>query len=234
MLTDLQRFLWRNPSWWTLGLSLLAWLAVLIQAIHPGSNAIGDHEMHVAMPLGKMLVHWGFMIAAMMFPSVLGSVTSLADRSLWQRRTLAIFEFLLAYLTVWMVFGLFVSLIPWHYLAVGLPQNAPVTLALLLSAAWHISPWRGKASRRCHRTIPLAPRGWRADYDCFRFGCLIASSCLATCWALMLVCVISGHSFVVLVSAAGLTLWERSRNHKQRSRFMASATAALALLYAAA
>ena len=61
----------------------------------------------------------------------------------------------------------------------------------------------------CHRSIPLAPRGWRADRDCIRFGALIGTRCLVSCWALMLVCFASGHALAATAIVTGVGVGER-------------------------
>lgn len=56
----------------------------------------------------------------------------------------------------------------------------------------------------------LAPRGWRADFDCIRYGCRIGSGCLVNCWALLLARVLSGHSVFAIGVASFTGFAERS------------------------
>jgi predicted metal-binding membrane protein len=59
--------------------------------------------------------------------------------------------------------------------------------------------------------MPLAPRGWRADADCARFGAMAGASCVSVCWALMAVCVVFAHSLPVMAVLFAVQLTGRYR-----------------------
>ena len=58
-----------------------------------------------------------------------------------------------------------------------------------------------RAIFRCRRTLPLPPRGVRADLGVARFALLLGWRCLVSCWALMLVMVVMGHGGALALGA---------------------------------
>jgi predicted metal-binding membrane protein len=128
---------------------------------------------------------WALMALAMMLPAALPATSYVALNSLSRRRGRAVSQFLLAYLAPWLLFGAAVlfglALLPGDQ-AVALPAAA-----LGVATAWELSPAKQWALRRCHRTSPLPPRGWRASLGAARFGALHGGACVASCWPLMLV-----------------------------------------------
>ena len=129
-----------------------------------------------------------------------------AARSLWRRRHRATLGFVIGYLARWLAVGaalamLEVSLHPDAWLAAA--------LGLACAAVWQLAPAKRRALAACHRGMPLAPNGWRADVDCVRFGWSIGGSCLLSCWALMLACVLADHSLPLLAAITATTAYER-------------------------
>jgi predicted metal-binding membrane protein len=145
---------------------------------------------------------WSLMTVAMMVPLVLGPIRVVAARSLWRRRQRAIVGFLAGYLSRWLAAGLAISVVlaaldseRW----LGLPAVAAAGFAAAL--VWQLTPSKRRALRSCHRTLPLAPQGWRADRDCFRYGWAISGYCIVSCWVLMLACLLAGHGAAAMVGA---------------------------------
>lgn len=200
------RLFWRYPEWWCVALSAAAWLALL-----PGQGHA--HHHHAQASVASQLLQWLAMVAAMMYPLVLDPVRVTAARSLWKRRHRAIAGFLLGYTGIWMLVGICIS-----QAASVLPSGSSLALAggFALAAAWHFTPIRRRATRACHRTIPIAPEGWRAGRDCIRYGWTVGKSCVASCWALMLACALAGHSFNVMVTVFLIGAFDRYAAHPGR------------------
>lgn len=191
----LQRVVWRHPHWWALALCAVAWGAMF-----------RPHAQHAHTP-GARLINWMIMTAAMMLPLVVSQMRFVAERSLWRRRHRAIAGFLLGYLGAWFVIGIAVAFIePGPWLAIA---------AFVVAGAWQLTRARRLAMAACHRAMPLAPRGWRADRDCVRYGWITGGYCVASCWALMLACAMAGHH---LVAMAGITAWTWSERHMRPRR----------------
>jgi len=150
------------------------------------------------------------MVVAMMLPLVVAAIRATSRRSLWRRRNRAIGGFLIGYLGPWLVLGLAVSAIAG---AVRLEdRHDPPALAAVgfgIAAAWQVTSVKRRAVWSCHRTAPLAPAGWRADRDCIRYGWDIGKRCLASCWAMMLACVLAGHHLPTMACVGALGVAER-------------------------
>jgi predicted metal-binding membrane protein len=174
--------------------------------------AAGAWVWMVARPHGGHAdVRWtGTMVAAMMLPLTIPHVRHVAQSSLWRRRHRGIAGFLAGYVAVWMLammaivaaLGLGSRFAGWTVVA------GVVTAAAVL---WEVAPGRRRLLHRCTRTVPLAPRGWRADADCARFGVLAGVSCVSVCWALMAACVVFSHSLGVMAVLFGVQLSGRYR-----------------------
>ncbi|HEY0153072.1 MAG TPA: DUF2182 domain-containing protein [Longimicrobium sp.] len=206
-----RRFGWRHPEWWVLACAAWAW-AWMLTMPHPHGHATGAD------------VRWtGAMVIAMMLPLTIPHVRHVARSSLWRRRHRGIAGFLAGYLAVWMLAMMAIV----AALGIGGRLTGWTVVAGVATAAvvlWEVAPFRRRMLRRCGRTMPLAPRGWRADADCARFGAQAGASCVSVCWALMAVCVVFAHSLPVMAVLFGVQLSGRYR------RDPSPALAALAVL----
>jgi predicted metal-binding membrane protein len=205
-----ERLAWRHPEWWSLALSAVCWIVLLVETRPPDQvHASGAHAIGAAHAIGG-LREWALMVIAMMFPLAITPVRVTAERSLWRRRHRAIAEFLAGYVLVWLVVGAIgiwvlttLPVVSW------LGSNLSTGLGLLVAAAWQLAPAKRRALRACHRTAPLAGRGWRADRDCLAYGITSGGRCVLNCWAMMFACLLSAHSIPVMVAATMLALGER-------------------------
>ena len=151
------------------------------------------------------------MVVAMMFPMVLDPIRITAARSLWRRRHRAIAVFLIGYVAIWIVFGFGASLLSALVGQIGIGPHTAAGVAFGIALLWQITPVRRRAVTGCHRTLPISPSGWRADGDCLRYGWIIGSSCIVSCWALMLACMLSGHSVPAMIVITCIGWIERNK-----------------------
>lgn len=214
VLLRARRFGWRHPEWWVAAAAAGAWMW-MFAVPHPHTH--GGHAAGAD-------VRWaGVMVVAMMLPLTIPHVRHVARSSLWRRRHRAIAGFLAGYVGVWMLAILAVVAV----LAAGSRLAGWMVVAGLVTGAavlWEVAPGKRRLLRRCGRTVPLAPRGWRADADCARFGAMAGASCVSVCWALMAACVVFAHSLPVMAVLFGVQLSGRYR------REPSPALAALAVL----
>ena len=185
--------------------------------IRGASSHAHMHHGHAANPIAA----WMVMTVAMMVPMVAGSIRVTAQRSFWRRRHRAAAGFLLGYLSCWLIAGVAVS-----YLPVRAGARA-AAIAFFIAAVWQLTRWKRRSLAACHRTMPLAPNGWRADRDCIRFGWRAALPCFASCWALMLACLLSGHALFAAAAATAAGLAERSAVRDPRLLAVALLTVSL-------
>lgn len=216
-----RRFFWAHPEWWCVGGAGIALAAMVAFGLrHRGHAQCACASMSDA----QTWLHWMLMVAAMMVPLSLGAVRHAAFRSLRERRHRAMAIFLIGYGAPWAALGLVsvaIRALPWA----GRPI-APAA-AFAVAALWAMAPLRKRALLACHRTLPLAPRGWRADADCLRFGAVVGGACAATCWATMLACAVAGHSLLAMSGGTAIGALERL-SFRSPARAVALATLGLA------
>jgi len=211
---------WRHPEWWSLAIAAIAGatLVVLHSFLTESAHAIGVSHHSPAPPPSSLFPaatiafsQWLLMVLAMMVPLSVGAIRTTAARSLWRRRHRAIAAFLAGFIVPWAIAGVFVSIA----VTAWMPEDARAitivtVLALAIAALWQRSRPKQRALRACHGTRPLAPTGWAACRDCIGFGASIGGHCVISCWALMLVCAVSGHHPLVMLAAAAIGVAERT------------------------
>ena len=229
-----KRLTWPHPEWWTIAISVVAWLAILAQPLIATRQATHDHSHHHTMShglpaLSSVAFAWMLMVVAMMFPMILESIRILAARSLWKRRHRAILGFLTGYLALWTLFGIAATFaISALQAQVQLESTHAAALGLGVAIVWQLMPAKRRAILGCHRLRPIVATGWRADRDCLRTGWMIGVSCLVSCWALMLACILSGHSLPVMFFAMAVSWTERHRA-RPNQRLLCSGLVLLAM-----
>jgi len=157
---------------------------------------------------------WTLMAGAMMVPTALPAVEHVTVHSLYWRRRRAMVEFLLAFLAIWVAFGVFVL----GALTIWTPARSQLALpvALGLAALWQLTPFKWRALRACHRPSRLPPRGWRATLGTARFGLLNGGACLASCWAIMAAVAVTGAPALAWMAAATLLICVEKLHLKPR------------------
>lgn len=237
-INGLTRLSWPHPEWWAIAMSVVAWLTILAQPVFAASqmsHGHSDHTMLNALPANGSVASttrvfsWALMIMAMMFPMVLDSIRTIAARSLWRRRHRAIVEFLAGYLALWMLFGIAVSGVI-SLLQVQVQSTLIAALGFGVAVLWQVMPAKRRALLACHRTLPIAPTGWRADRDCLRSGWVVGTSCVISCWALMLACMLSDHSIPAMLGATAIAWTERNRA-RPNQRLLCSVLVLLAVAH---
>src|SRR5215212_4331228 len=210
-------FFWRHPQWWSMGLCVLAWILILLNA---GSVGHAAHAHHIpaqasvpSVPAGWVagLFWWLTMVVAMMFPMLVNQIRFTAAASLWRRRHRAILGFLIGYLCPWIAFGIVAALLTSVLMQVSELTNAVAAAGFTAAIVWQFTPVKNRSLVTCHRTFPISPKGWRADRDCWRYGWTIGRGCLTSCGVLMLACVLCGHSLPAMACATCVGIVERTR-----------------------
>ena len=220
---------WR-PEWRVATVAAAAWVALLAGLGMHGA-AMGPHHA----PFVGVAV-WMLMVVAMMVPVTLPAVRYVGLNSMRGRRQRAMALYTAVYVGVWTVFGLAAIGLD-HILGAHLGISEQVLLASVLAVAggWQLTRAKRRALYACGRTVPLPPLGRRADAGCARFALLHGWRCVQSCWAIMLVMVIIGHSSLVwmialtaLVIAEELTITGR-RLTRPAAGILTLAAAAVAL-----
>jgi hypothetical protein len=207
------RTIWRHPEWWALALSAAAWSIIVGDAF---SSWSAPHRMHAgdAIALGALTRDWLLMVFAMMMPLSITSIRATAERSLWRRRNRAIAGWLLGYTAACLIPGLLLSIVVTALLGAARSSAGFIALSIAAAAMWHVTTPRSRALMTCHRTQPLAPDGWRADFDCLRYGWTTGVSCSLACGGLMFASWLAGHGpfgVAAMVIATTIGVVERYR-----------------------
>jgi predicted metal-binding membrane protein len=222
-LSSIRGFAWRRPEWWTLAISLAAWAALVLRpaqhalaGICTGDLRLGSSQQGaaaLALTALEWTAGWILMTAAMMLPLIVEPVRRTAFSSLWRRRHRAIAGFLLGYVAIWALAGLFDLAVVAGMKRLNAAESLTTALIFVIAAAWELTPFKRRALSGCHRTMPLRPSGWAADLDCLSYGALHGRSCIASCWALMLAPLFASNhltamALVTAIGAAG-RYWPR-------------------------
>lgn len=225
---------WR-PEWPVVVVVAMAWVTLVV--IHASSSpSSSSHAAHggTAAPAalgaavgGWALMSWALMSVAMMVPVTLPAVRHVALNSIRRRQRRAMALYVGSYLAVWVVFGVLALALVWALSATGPDQRLLVLGALVLAALWQLTKWKRRAVVACQRTVPLPPAGWRADRGCVRFGVRQAGRCVVSCWPLMLLMAVIGHSSLVIMAALTVGI-VAERRIPIRGRLSVPATGALA------
>jgi predicted metal-binding membrane protein len=196
-----QHFFWLHPEWWTVVLCTFAWL---VMSFH-GWQHVG-YGIHHRMPFLHELQMWLLMVTAMMLPFILPAVRATAAGSLWARRHRAITTFLAGYFMPWTALGIVAAALregSWTH------TYAAAAFGFASAALWQRTSLHTRAVSACHRILPLAPLGWKADRDALRFGSTIGVACVSSCWPLMLACTFAGHGPMAMGAGMALGAAER-------------------------
>lgn len=151
------------------------------------------------------------MVAAMMFPLLVDHIRNIAARSLWRRRHRAIGTFLTGYTSPWLLFGIFASAAHLIMKMQSWSMRLISVVGFGFALIWLLTPLRRRSVLACHRTRPIAPTGWRAYRDGFCYGWMVGSSCVISCWAVMLACLLSGHSLPAMIGITAVGWFERRK-----------------------
>jgi predicted metal-binding membrane protein len=198
--TGLRQTAWRHPEAGAAGIAALAWAALVLALAGPAPIRQLHADAHRDHPLLAGAFGWMLMSVAMMVPPALPVVRSHGLGALWARRRRTVGLFLTGYLAVWAAFGaVAAAAVALARDVLGADHRALLAAALLGAAAWEQAAVKWRAARACHRSSPLPPRGGLADAACIRSGTVYGGRCVISCWALMLVMAVAGHTAIGLM-----------------------------------
>ncbi len=240
------RFLYRRPEWSVVLVTVTAWAGLVALLWLPRRWAVMDHEptagravgsagqsmIHASMP-GTMTATapdwsaawtyltgvgiWLVMVVAMMLPAAIPLVRYVAFASRRARRQRSIAFLCTGYVLAWLPLGLVVAV--WHLLTV--PANAApfVAAAVVASAAgWELTPFKARALRRCHRTLPVRFTGRAADVSSYRLGVMNGRACVLTCGPAMAALVVVGHPLVPALIVGAVMVVQAAHARGERWR----------------
>jgi predicted metal-binding membrane protein len=186
----------------------------------PGMRGMDGMAAEHTMSLAAFILGWVAMMAAMMLPAIV-PVVKLYARAAAQGRVAPLPLFVGGYLTAWGVLGL-PAYMAWRWLADPLSAGEPwvgrlAGGALLLAAAWQLSPLKSLCLRHCRSPMSFFMRhGSGADrpLGAVRLGATHGAFCVGCCWALMVVLVAFGTMDLRWMAALALLIFlEKDSRH---------------------
>ena len=149
-------------------------------------------------PPDQLLLSWLVMIVSMMAPLIAGPLAHLRPHG---KLMLA---FILAYIGLWMLVG---AVLMGVAVAMLTLPGEPLAYGVVVAGLWQVTPLKRRCLRLCH-WHPAGPI--LTVRAAFGYGRTIAVSCLGSCWALMLLPLLTRHAhFMLMVLVTALFFVER-------------------------
>jgi predicted metal-binding membrane protein len=216
-----RRWIRRNPELTAVALVAAGWVTSTgLHRAPAGAVSHGAVSARTGLEAVLALPAWTSMCVAMMVPAAMPAIHHVGTNSLRWRRQRAMAEFLGGYVAAWVGYGL-VVLAVLALVRDRVPERVLLAAALGAAAGWQLLPYQRRFLRRCHRTVPLPPHGWRAAAGCVRFGWLHGRACTGVCGPLMLVMATATAGmlwWMMLLSAASASLRLTRPNERTRTR----------------
>lgn len=211
-------------AWGVLTVSVLAWAGLLAIA-----SAQQDMGSPWAMPMGAewtptqallMLTMWLVMMVAMMLPSAYPMLAAYdrAVRADASSKRWSVAAFAVGYLACWGTFAAFATGLQWWLLSTStvdamgvLVQPVAASIALIAAGIYELTPIKRTMLGRCRAPLGFLATEWRdGRTGALRMGASHGRSCLACCWAIMLLLFVLGvMNLWWVVAIAGFVALEK-------------------------
>lgn len=166
-----------------------------------GPSATSLKMMLEMNPFSSQLFGWGLMVVAMMLPKLIMPVQHIYQQSLRRYQFLNATIFVIGYILVWMLAGVFMTALIMGFNLV-LPMSFIPGLIVFCSAIiWQFSPIKQRFLNLSHDHRPIASFGMAALKDSFLFGVAHGRWCVGSGWALMLFPMLlpQGHNLAMII-----------------------------------
>lgn len=206
--------------YWLWGVFVLCWIYLISDSLLLSVDGEGSHAHHPPHHAHSMLVvviSWLVMVYAMMLPMMIGSVRWLCANTPRYHHSCLTLCFIVGYSFVWSLLGVVANTFAPLQVAMSQHLSALPVNALLYFAAglWCFSDFRRKAIIACGSGMPLRVSGVGMYKDVFSFGLLKSLSCARSCFHIMLVMTIVGHSIGIMAMMTIALFYERDRRPKE-------------------
>jgi len=131
-------------------------------------------------------------------PVMLPGIRHTGLNSLYWRRRRAMSEYAFGYFICWFLYNLLLMF--FIVILQNFFGNYQIFISFLVAAAfWQVSPYKQRFIKKCHRSIPLPPKGCAAEVASMKFGLTNGLSCIGRCWPLMAAgMVLPGYKIIVI------------------------------------
>lgn len=162
------------------------------------------------------LVGWTLMLIAMMAPLLIPALRHVYARSLQGRRWRAVSLVTLAYAAVWTLGGAALITVASAVQSVTGQGVLAMMLVLVAALTWQLSPLKQRCLNMHCAHPPIAAFGGASDRDVLRFGSTHAVWCLGSCWALMLVPLLTPAWHVTVMLMVSAWIWAERLDRPER------------------
>lgn len=190
--------------------SFLFWIILLFDPInimggHGGHGGHGDHMMMTETTnitiISGLMMGWIIMVLAMMLPKLISPIEHVYLKSLKRKRLSSILLFIIGYVLVWTIVGLFMNLVI-TILTNKMPGSyIPAVVIGGIALVWQFSPIKQRFLNLGHDHRAIEAFGWSASKDACRFGMEHGIWCFGSGWALMWFPMLlpQGHNLAMLL-----------------------------------
>jgi predicted metal-binding membrane protein len=219
----------RTPWWVVVVATGGAWVAIVVSGAH-------DHRAHASVTLPAVLVAWALMVVAMMTPTLVPMLSTLASILAGRRRS-TWWLFLAGYLAVWTVAAAVGAVIQWAVanapsLDGATARRLTVAGVLALAAGYQFTSWKARCLTACTNPINWFMRHWRDGAGgAWRMGLRHGVVCVGCCWALMALMTVGvGAGIVAMVALTAVMIVEKLPSVGQHVRVPLGVVLALTAL----
>jgi predicted metal-binding membrane protein len=194
------------PAWMVLamsgaGLILPVFCSSQLLWSVPSPQSIGYFFSYVSFI--DLTLSWLLMVVGMMLPTLFDLLGYVRLRGFRDLQSWLIALVIIGYGSVWALTGLAFLGFALILRLVSPNDSANFVFALIVAFVWHISPWRQSALNRGHQRPELAAFAPKAYGNALAVGASRGLWCVASCWALMLVCLLApAYHFSTMVVLA--------------------------------
>lgn len=152
---------------------------------------------------------WLVMLVAMMGPTLIPVIRHVAQRSLPRQRVTLVISLIAGYALAWLLAGVGLTAINAGIRAALDPVGdpAPVLAGIVICLAWQASPVKQHSLNRHMLIPPLPARGRRSYLGALQMGGRHGLWCVGSCWALMLLPLLSPSGHLVVMAAVAAWIW---------------------------
>lgn len=205
-------------------LVILAWGYTVFTALHGsgghqhGGMALDTWKPWTAIEAALMFLMWIVMMAAMMIPSAAPMLLAFARISHARAPARALMSystaFLLGYLALWAVFGVFATTAQGllHAAALLSPAMASVSpifsgAVLIAAGIYQFTPLKGVCQAKCRMPLAFLLSEWRdGSSGAFVMGLRHGLYCVGCCWAVMALLFVAGVMNLVWIALLALVV----------------------------
>lgn len=211
--------LFRCPNFFLVSIALVCWGVLLSMPHSYMPNMPSSHDMlgmsHQASPSFDSFIYWSVMVFCMMLPTLSTPLMYVWNKAFTPYQLVNCLSFVLIYTLTWSLFGQATLLMIGH-LQQYIEMNLIFDVVIFIGLVWQASPYKQYANIARHRMQAINP--FSSIRSCAKFGFVHAIWCIGSCWAIMLLPMLTPYHVAMMIVATGMIFYEYSKPY-QRPRW---------------